>query len=193
MHKETLDIKKYIKEPIRDNLKTLFNHLGRYYYAIKKLDINKNDDVLDISCGQGYGSFILSLNANQVYGMDINRDFVKYAFNNFKKDNIIFLEYIEMGSIPNHNKCICIETIEHMNKEDIETFIDKLKCNQIFLTFPIGENKPSVYNTFHKCEPAIEFIYNIIKKRFNKIEIEIDKYTNNYGFDTEYCIMVGKQ
>jgi SAM-dependent methyltransferase len=191
MHKETLDIKKYIKEPIQDNLKILSNHFGRYYYAIKKMNINKDDIVLDIACGQGYGTYLLSQKAKYVYGMDANKEFISFAKKNLTLKNNSFLSVQKKYEIK-VNKIVCIETIEHLEKNDIEPFIENLECKEIFITFPVGENKPSEYNTFHKCEPSIEFVYNIVKKYFNKIEIEIDKYVNNYGHLTEYCIMVGK-
>lgn len=194
---ETIILKDLIKEPLQENLQTLFNHLGRYYYAIKKLNINKNDTILDIGCGQGYGSYLLSQYADEVYGLDLNRNFVKYAYDNFKKDNIHFLQYLELGEIPCHNKCICIETIEHLNKNEVERFIVKIliklkNTGQLYLTFPIGKNKPSEYNPYHKCEPSIDFVYNIVKKYFKKIEIEIDNFENNYGHYQDYCILVAR-
>ena len=94
-------------------------------------------------------------------------------------------------------KILCIEIIEHLEKNKIEKFIEKLNNflmpnGSIYLTFPIGKNKPSEYNLYHKCEPSIEFIYNIVKKYFNKIEIEIDNFQNNYGHYQDYCIMVAR-
>jgi len=191
---ETLDVKEYIKEPLQDNLQTLFNHLGRYYYAIEKLNINRNDNVLDVGCGQGYGSYLLSQFACYVFAVEKNLRFVKKAKESFNKSNIVFYHNNYPGV--NINKIVCIEVIEHMNKNKQKAFLEELfsgtEEQQLYLTFPIGKNKPSKYNKYHKCEPSVDFIYNIVKKYFKKIEIEIDQFTNNYGHNQEYCIMVAK-
>jgi cyclopropane fatty-acyl-phospholipid synthase-like methyltransferase len=197
---ETIILKDLIKEPLQENLQILFNHLGRYYYAIKKLNINENDIVLDIGCGQGYGSYLLSQYAFKVYGIDINNLFLLNAEKKFRvSGKINFLSYENFCSFsynPNDiNKIICIETIEHLKQENIPDFLYRFSRYynlETFITFPIGENEPSKYNPYHKCEPSIEFIYNIIKKYFKKIEIEIDNFQNNYGYYQDYCIMVAK-
>ena len=197
---ETLDIRELIKYPYQDNLKTLYNHLGRYYYAMKKLNITKDDEVLDIACGRGYGAYLLSQHAKTVFGSDINAEYLKFAEANFQTKNIIYL-YPENGkaTIPSTvNKIVCIETIEHMKENDIIEFLDTLTnaCGpnaQLFMTFPVGKNMPSEYNPYHKCEPSVEFIRNIMKKSFARTDYEINRYVNNYNQLTEYCVMVCKE
>lgn len=203
---DTLDLQKYFKEPIDYNCRTLFNHLGRYFYAIQKLKITKNDVVMDCSCGQGYGSYNLALNCDTVYGLDINKNYIKIAENNFKLNNLIFLSYDELDlNYIEANKIICIETIEHLkNIDEIEIFIEKLieystmnnsdiLLEKIFLSFPIGNNSKSDYNEFHLCEPDIKSIHDILKKHFSIIEIETSKFVNNYDKECEYCYMWGSK
>lgn len=193
---ETIILKDLIKEPLQENLQTLFNHLGRYYYAMKKLDLNGNDVLLDVGCGEGYGSYLLNQYAIRgIFGLDIDNESLNIARMNFK--DILFLNMNEGYTFKGVTKILCIEIIEHLEKNKIEKFIEKLNNflmpnGSIYLTFPIGKNKPSEYNLYHKCEPSIEFIYNIVKKYFNKIEIEIDNFQNNYGHYQDYCIMVAR-
>jgi 2-polyprenyl-3-methyl-5-hydroxy-6-metoxy-1,4-benzoquinol methylase len=196
---ETIILKDLIKEPLQENLQTLFNHLGRYYYAMKKMNINENDTVLDVGCGQGYGSDLLSYKAKKVIAIDKNMDFLDIGISQFRVNNIEFIEYYEFikYNFKKVDKITCIEMIEHIEKKEQKKFIQdifkKLKENGIlYITFPIGKNKPSKYNPYHKCEPSIEFVYNIVKKYFKKIEIEIDNFQNNYGHYQDYCIMVAK-
>ena len=106
-------------------------------------------------------------------------------------------ESIAFKNMDKVNKIICLETIEHLNDiNGIDNFIEKL-CDyldtngQMFLSFPVGENKPSEYNTFHLCEPDIQSIHNIMKKHFSIIEIETSKFVNNYDKECEYCFMKG--
>jgi cyclopropane fatty-acyl-phospholipid synthase-like methyltransferase len=159
------------------------------------LNINENDTVLDVGCGQGYGSYLLSQYAYHVYGFDKNDNFLEIADKMFKSDNLGFLNRIKSMSLDT-NKVICNEIIEHLNKKNIKNLIQEIvyytECEILYLTFPIGKNKPSKYNPYHKCEPSIEFVYNIVKKYFKKIEIEIDNFQNNYGHYQDYCIMVAK-
>ena len=193
---ETIILKDLIKEPLQENLQTLFNHLGRYYYAMKKLDLNGNDVLLDVGCGEGYGSYLLNQCAIRgIFGLDIDNESLNIAKMNFK--DILFLNINEGYTFKGVTKILCIEIIEHLEKNKIEKFIEKLNNflmpnGSIYLTFPIGKNKPSEYNLYHKCEPSIEFIYNIVKKYFNKIEIEIDNFQNNYGHYQDYCILVAR-
>ena len=193
---ETIILKDLIKEPLQENLQTLFNHLGRYYYAMKKLDLNGNDVLLDVGCGEGYGSYLLNQYAIRgIFGLDIDNESLNIARINFK--DILFLNINEGYTFKGVTKILCIEIIEHLEKNKIEKFIEKLNNflmpnGSIYLTFPIGKNKPSEYNLYHKCEPSIDFIYNIVKKYFKKIEIEIDNFQNNYGHYQDYCIMVAR-
>ena len=54
----------------------IIEHLHRY--ALASL-FCKNKNVLDIASGEGYGSNILSQYADQVTGVDIDENAVKYA------------------------------------------------------------------------------------------------------------------
>lgn len=200
MLKETLELKRFIKEPIKDNILRLSNHFGRYYYAIKKLDINNHDEVLDISCGEGYGSHILSQYAGLVWGTDINDDNLEIARNKFENFKTRFIGGGKQGlGFPSGmTKVICIETLEHMEDWKQSIFLKNIiKClsyeGQLYLTFPIGENKKSEYNQYHICEPSLDYVYSQIKDKFKKIEFEINEYKNDYNQIQKYCIMIGRK
>lgn len=196
---DTLDLQKYFKDPIDYNCRTLFNHLGRYFYAMQKLKITKKDVVMDCSCGQGYGSYNLALNAKRVFAIDINKEYLEKAKENFKLKNLFFWTYGNAFKGLHVDKIVCLETIEHLKDiYEMYFFIDKIyKCltdkGQIFLSFPIGKNRASEYNKFHLCEPSIESMYNIMKKHFNRIEFEVSKFVNNYDKECEYCYMWGSK
>lgn len=59
------------------NIGDRYRHLQRYRYAAKK--IGNNRKVLDLGCGTGYGTKILSNERNEVYGIDISQKAVDYA------------------------------------------------------------------------------------------------------------------
>lgn len=61
--------------------------LSRYFYA---LQYTKNLSCLDSCCGVGWGSLILSYNASNVTGIDINEDALSFAKNHWKKESLFF-------------------------------------------------------------------------------------------------------
>lgn len=100
-------------------------HIVRY--SGSKLLV-KDKVVLDIACGSGYGSALLSDTAKKVFGVDIDIDSVEYAKTHFHKSNVEFIE----GSgtnipLPNNSVDVVIsyETIEHI--KDYKKFLKEIK------------------------------------------------------------------
>lgn len=90
-------------------------HLGRYLFAcdyLKEHTITEN--VLDIACGTGYGSFLLSKRIKNVVGIDKN---IEEVAPQYKKDNIKFIkEDIDKVDLTStYQAIICFETLEHVN------------------------------------------------------------------------------
>lgn len=98
----------------------VYEHYHRYEY-IKEIVAGKS--VLDIACGEGYGSSLLSSNAASVVGVDIDPESINFAREKYSnKDNLEFL----LGSvtdIPLADKSIDVvvsfETIEHISEHDM--------------------------------------------------------------------------
>ena len=208
-NKETLIVDEFIKNPIKDNTLIFFSHFGRYFYASKMLDIGKEDCVLDVSCGNGYGTYSLSQKCKQIYGLDVNEEYIKSARRNYYSsndkydivnDNLTFLTYNDFykyNGFTQVNKIVSIETFEHIPKEEIEGFIDKLMSKlkvggSMFVTVPLGNNEASSFNPFHCNEPSIDFIYNIFSKYFKKIDIEIDSFVNSFNKECQYAYLILK-
>ena len=78
------------KEWTKERLETfitngaMLEHLHRYAMLS---EIVKGKTVLDIACGEGYGSNILSKNANKVIAIDIDAATIKKASIKYKKEN----------------------------------------------------------------------------------------------------------
>jgi len=176
-------------------MKVLFSHIGRYVIATRKLRIGKRDIVIDASCGEGYGTFYLSTLCKKVYGLDVDKDNLDRAIKHFKADNLKYLSYFDkLKSKGLVHKIICIETLEHIKKEKQMDFVKRLmymlKVNgSMFLTVPIGQNKPSEYNPFHKNEPSIDVVYNMFKPYFKKIEVEMSTFVNSYNKESTYALI----
>jgi 2-polyprenyl-3-methyl-5-hydroxy-6-metoxy-1,4-benzoquinol methylase len=108
-----------------------------------------NQTVLDVGCGTGYGSFIMSRVARQVIGIDDSEEAIQVGRNHYSHHNIIhvcgdFLEFKPAGRI---DAVVSFENIEHV--EDTDAYFAKLKAidpqtiilSCPHLTTPIGGNK----------------------------------------------------
>jgi ubiquinone/menaquinone biosynthesis C-methylase UbiE/glycosyltransferase involved in cell wall biosynthesis len=88
-------------------------HVHRYLVA---REYAKDKDVLDIACGEGFGSAILANAARSVIGVDIAADAVKHASIRYRLDNVQFQQG-SCAAIPLDSDSIDLvvsfETIEH--------------------------------------------------------------------------------
>ena len=137
---------------------TTLEHLHRY--AIAK-DLVKNRTVLDIACGEGYGSFILTEDAVSVTGIDLDAETIEKAKKKYKKFNLDFLT----GSVENipgkdarFDVVVSFETLEHITNHDRMLFEFKrvLKPGGLLLISTPDKlnysDKPSYHNPFHQRE-----------------------------------------
>jgi len=101
-------------------------HLHRYAYAAQFV---KDKTVLDMACGEGYGSEMMGRAASHVYGVDIDKLSVEHATERYAgASNLSFAEG-SCESIPLGDKTVDIvvsfETIEHTSEHDL--FIREIK------------------------------------------------------------------
>ncbi len=93
-------------------------HLHRYYLA---RELARGKDVLDIACGEGYGSDVLAAAATRVYGVDVALDAIAHARRRYARPNVSF----SVGTctdIPladdSVDVVVSFETIEHLDQHD---------------------------------------------------------------------------
>jgi ubiquinone/menaquinone biosynthesis C-methylase UbiE len=90
-------------------------HLHRYAFAKEFI---KNKVVLDIACGEGYGSNLLSSEADSVTGVDIDTRTIIHAAKKYRRKNLRFLQGdVEKIPCDTHriDVTISFETLEHTN------------------------------------------------------------------------------
>lgn len=136
-------------------------HLWRYFNASGF--VFNDDIVLDLGCGNGYGSKILSKNTGKVIGYDYCEEIINSAKNNFKKENIEFIcANLDKIELPENDLTVCIECLEHINNPKIlSEKIKKSAKRTIIISVPVI---PTVgKNPFHKTD----FNENSIVKLFN--------------------------
>ena len=104
-------------------------HVGRYAMA---LPFASGRRVLDIACGEGYGSWLLAdAGAGEVVGVDISAEAIAKARANFPHERLRFEEgageaLSELLPQGHFDLIVCIETIEHV--ADVEAFLRDLRA-----------------------------------------------------------------
>lgn len=100
------------------DLPTTIEHLHRYGFALEYV---KNKKVIDIACGEGYGSNILADTALEIIGVDISAETIELAKAKYQKQNLTFLSG-SILDIPCQENCfdvaISFETLEHIRQHD---------------------------------------------------------------------------
>lgn len=95
---------------------TLQLHLARYQFAAHHLQPGR---VLDIACGVGYGTMLLSTRRDIVQsatGVDLAADAIEYAKRCYAQDNV---DFVESDALAFHDSSgfeniVSLETIEHV-------------------------------------------------------------------------------
>jgi ubiquinone/menaquinone biosynthesis C-methylase UbiE len=93
-------------------------HLHRYSVAYQLIN---DKDVLDLACGEGYGSNILSACAKSVTGIDSDNESIANASRKYKKSNLRFLTANAVSlPLPDHSIDVVVsfETIEHLSEHE---------------------------------------------------------------------------
>jgi len=147
-------------------------HIARYEAA---QDIVKDKIVLDIACGSGYGTSLLSKYAKRITGVDISNDAVNFANKEYCGDNIIFKKS-NGKTIPFEDDSFDVvtsfETIEHIN--EYEFFMAEikrvLKPNGLFILSTPNKLEFSQGNHFHVHEFIHDELVGLVKKYYSELK-----------------------
>lgn len=144
-------------------------HLARYEFLDSFL--KETDIVLDVPCGSGYGTNIISRKVKRVIGIDISKEAIRHAEEFFQLKNIDFIvdnmENLKNGLLKNikFDVIVSFEGIEHIEKQDLFlNFIsEKLKKNGCLI---ISTPRKPHGSPFHKVEHTLESFEKLLSKRF---------------------------
>lgn len=167
---------RYVPNIVKSMVITL-EHWHRYIMASNFV---KGKKVLDVACGTGYGSNMLSRTAESVIGGDISRYNINYCNEIYDAENLTFqVEDIENLSFSDNSFDVvtCFETIEHVDEETQERALSEIKRvlkpkGILLITTPNVDSKHyvGVDNEFHIKELGkIEFS-DLLSKNFKNIE-----------------------
>ena len=152
-----------------------FEHLHRYHFA---KNLVKNCRVLDVACGEGYGSWILSSSALDVVGVDIAPDAIAHALSKYADSGISFVE-ASATKLPfdddRFDAVVSFETIEHLEQhhEMISEIKRVLKKEGILIISSPNKKyysvEPRYENPFHVRELFREEFVSLAKLYFSNV------------------------
>ncbi len=159
-----------------------YEHLHRYAFAVQFV---KGKKVLDLACGEGYGSFLLSKEAGHVVGVDIDRTAIDHAREKYTAHNLEFLEG-SILDIPIEGKgkfdvIVCFEALEHVGEhEKILSEVKRLlKKEGLFIVST--PNKKTYTDDLNYTNP------------FHKKELYFDEFDDLLGSYFENTYFLGQK
>ena len=138
-------------------------------------------EVLDIGCGEGYGSDFMAGYAKSVLGIDYDKAVVDYAKNKYHKAGLEFsvLDIKNLDSLNRKFDVVCsFQNIEHIRDtgkllKDISALLND---NGVFIcsTCNIKDASPDSklpFNKFHVKEYLVSEFKEMLEMYFNRVEI----------------------
>lgn len=171
-----------------DTTPMAFEHWQRYYAVLESV---RDKVVVDIACGEGYGSNLIAESAGYVYGIDISEEAVCYAASTYTKENLEFL----IGSVNNLafsdnsiDVIISFETIEHVDTETQRAFMSEakriLKSDGLLILSCPNQGVASDFafemwgyrNEFHIKEFYLEEFKVFLMQYFSHVQLAYQRY-----------------
>lgn len=160
---------------------TALEHLHRYAMA---MELTAGKDVLDIACGEGYGSRLMAANARTVTGVDIDTATIAAASQKYKASQLRFITG-EATRIPLPDQSVDVvvsfETLEHLGDHDV--FLGELKrvmrpAALLIISTPDKDQytlKSGYTNPFHIKELNRPDFEALLGKYFKQVKIFIQE------------------
>ncbi len=155
-----------------------YEHLHRYRFA---KEFVKDKKVLDLACGEGYGSYMLAEVANEVIGVDISESTIKHASIKYLTDNLKFIKgsmtEVTIEGEKVFDVIICFEALEHIEEHDkvMAEIKRMLKNDGIFIVSTPNKHfyldLTNCKNPWHKKELYLDEFEVLLKSAFNNVII----------------------
>lgn len=160
---------------------TAVEHLHRYALAEA---LTSGKDVLDIACGEGYGSNLLAKTASSVTGIDISKEAIEHARSKYRIPNLRFIEgsadCIPVGTA-SVDLVVSFETLEHHDKHDemmleIKRVLKQNGC--LLISTPDRfhySDIPNYKNEYHVKELYLNEFRDLITRYFKNLRLLFQK------------------
>ena len=126
-------------------------------------NVDPQDTVLDIGCGNGFLTYDVAKKAKSVTAIDLNEDNIEFAKRNFNKDNIkyICMDAAQLNCEEEFDTVIMSNVLEHIdNRYDFLLKIKKL-ANRFLIRVPVLNRS---WLTYYKRELGVEYRLDLTHK-----------------------------
>lgn len=153
--------------------------LEHYHRYAIVLDAVKGKAVLDVACGEGYGSFLMAAHAAQVTGVDISEETIRHATTAYARANLKFQQgsATKLGFADNSfDVIVSFETIEHLaeQQEMISELRRVLRPDGVLIISspnrPVYSEESGEHNEFHVKELDFHEFDTLLRSEFSVIE-----------------------
>lgn len=173
--------------PERSDPETFWEHIYRYKFALRYIPKKR---VLDIACGEGYGTYTMSMcNSIFVLGIDISKQAVLNVKKKYRSD--VCVSDCTAVSVKSHSFDVIVsfETLEHIKEPEI--FIKECARlikpgGRLIISTPNKEvyRKTSRDSTYHCSElNDIEFA-SLLLRYFKSFRLYVQQPTSRSSFLT---------
>jgi SAM-dependent methyltransferase len=150
-----------------------YEHWHRYHFAASLVD---GREVLDVACGEGYGSALFARNARKVAGVDLAGAAIAHARARYAGHSNLEFHVADCTALPfpagSFDTVVSFETIEHIAAQ--EAFLDEvrrvLRPEGLFVVSCPNKaeytDKRQVVNTFHIRELYRDELEGLLTPRF---------------------------
>jgi len=154
-------------------------HVAAYKFACTHA---RGKRVVDLGCGEGYGSAMLAEIATEVVGIDIASDVIEHAKNRYRRKNLEFLlmDINDLSSLErSFDLAISFQVVEHLSdvNHHFSTVRNILRKSGVALfttpnrlTISKGSDKP--INPFHIREYTPDELHEKLKEYFQEVDIK---------------------
>lgn len=159
------------------NKKDLFHiyHKIRYDYVQKQ--IKPNSTVLDVGCGSGVLSYLLSKKGCKVTGVDIDKNRVNFCKKRYPNIKFLQQDILKLDLKDKFDYVLCLDTLEHLNNPEIA--VKNLKKH-------MKPNSKLIIGVPTRIYLTLEPVFNFIKKLKSPNEgfdnTETHRYVKNSVF-----------
>ncbi len=153
-----------------------YEHVHRYALCLREV---AGRDVLDIACGEGYGSALLAQSARRVVGVDIDAEAVGHARRTYAGRANLAFETGSADAIPlqpgSVDVVVSFETIEHHDRH--EEMLAEIKRvlrpgGRLIISSPdkrTYSDEPGNVNEYHVKELYLEEFRDLLERHFRHV------------------------